>query len=296
MAHAGCRLLLAAVLVAMAAPLRAACPPPGQDSASLQALRATGFEVTDAGERETLAMALLDCLGDPDPALRDGIGYEALSRWMRADAFAPAMLRRLRDRLEAMLVEEDPAGFRRPFAALVLSEVARTDRIKPWMSPQERSAMVATATGWLRAVNDYRGFDPQEGWRHGVAHGADWLMQLALNPALDPAGADAMLAAIAEQVAPATGHAYVFGEPERLARPLLSLGARGLVSPATLDAWLAALVAGLQPARYTDPAWLAQRHDVLAFVRILHVETALSNDAAVSALHPAADKALRTLR
>jgi hypothetical protein len=49
-------------------------------------------------------------------------------------------------------------------------------------------------------VSDYRGFDDKEGWRHGVAHGSDWLMQLALNPALDRGQLDQMLAAIATQV------------------------------------------------------------------------------------------------
>jgi hypothetical protein len=287
--------LLATCLLLAAVPLRAACPPAGQDADSLRALRAGGFEMADAGRREALAMGLLDCLGDPDPALRDGIAYEALSNWMRAGVFDPAMLRRLRDGLEPMFAQPDPAGFRQPFAALVLSEVARTDRIHPWMSAAERSAMVAAASGWLRGVSDYRGFDPREGWRHGVAHGADWLMQLALNPALGQQDADAIMAAIAVQVAPAGGHAYVFGEPERLARPLLFLARGGLLTPATLEAWLSARVAGLQPARYTDPAWLAQRHDLLALLRVLYVETGQSSDDAVTRLRPAIDAALRTL-
>lgn len=286
--------LLAAMLLGVAAPLHAGCPPPGQDTDSLRALRAAGFEVATAGERDALAVALLDCLGDPDPALRDGVAYEALAKWMRADAFDPPMLRTLRDRLEAMLGRADPAGFRQPFAALVLSEVARTDRVQPWMSDGERSAMVATATGWLRAVDDYRGFAEDEGWRHGVAHGADWLMQLALNPAVGQDDTDAILEAIGSQVVPANGHAYVFGEPERLARPLLFLAARGLVSPDQLDAWLAARMAALEPPRFTDPSWLAGRHDLLAFLRVLFVETAGSDNPAISRLHPVVDRTLRS--
>lgn len=296
MVRARGRLLLVALLLAAIAPLHAACPPTGQDADSLQALRDAGFEIAEAGERETLAMALLDCLGHPDPTLRDGVAYEALARWMRAGAFDPAALRRLRGGLEAILAEDDPSGFGQPFAALVLSEVARTDRIDPWMAGDERRAMVASAAAWVRDVADYRGFDPREGWRHGVAHGADWLMQLALNPALDQAGADAILSAVAVQVAPENGHAYVFGEPERLARPLLSLGERGLLQPARLDAWLAAHVDKLQPARHADPAWLARRHNVLAFLRVLYVATAQAGDDAVAALHAPVGAALRALR
>lgn len=284
--------LLLPVLLLAALPGQAACPPEGHDRASLEALRAAGFQVAPP-QREALASGLLDCLGDPDPGLRDGIAYEALMSWMRAGAFDPPVLRRLRDRLQAMLGQEDPAGFRGPFAALVLAEVARTDRIRPWMSAQERSAMVAAAAAWLTGVDDYRGFVAGEGWRHGVAHGADWLMQLALNPAIEARDADAILAAVASQVIPAGGHAYVFGEPERLARPLLFLGQRGLLSPGHLEAWLSARQAALQPARPGDADWLAARHDLQAFLRVLYVETGATTDPALARLHPVVAKALR---
>ena len=45
----------------------AACPPPEQDRASLEALKASGFEVADDSRRQALALGLLPCLADPDP-------------------------------------------------------------------------------------------------------------------------------------------------------------------------------------------------------------------------------------
>ena len=223
------RLVLALCLASASAVAIAGCPPAGQSVDSLQRLKATTFEMPEAG-RAALAMALVDCLGDPEPALRDGIAYEALAHWMRAGAFDPDELRALRDRLLAQLDGDDPAGFRKPFAALVLSEVARTDRVEPWMTAGERAAMVAAAAGYVESVRDYRGYDDSEGWRHGVAHGADWLMQLALNPALDRTQLDHILAAVASQAVPDAAHAYVFGEPARLARPVGFVAARGLHS------------------------------------------------------------------
>ena len=102
--------------------------------------------------------------------------------------------------LEAGQADRD--GFRQPFAALVLAEVARTDRIESWLTPAQRVALVDSAARYVTSVRDYRGFDPKEGWRHGVAHGADLLLQLALNPAVDRAGLDRLLGAVAAQVAP----------------------------------------------------------------------------------------------
>ena len=88
----------------------AGCPPAGYDHASLDALKAAKFEVRDTASRNALAEGLLDCLGDPDPALRDGIAYEAFGTWMRAGAFDAEELRRLRDGLYARLEGDDRDG------------------------------------------------------------------------------------------------------------------------------------------------------------------------------------------
>src|SRR5690606_26861123 len=105
----------------------------------------------------------------------------------------------------------------------------------------ERAGMVARAAAYLAAVRDYRGFDDVEGWRHGVAHGADGVLQLVLNAQVDRAQVDALLAAVAAQVVPESAHAYVFGEPERLARPVVYAARRGMLDGDEWTRWFAAL-------------------------------------------------------
>ncbi|MGH8061591.1 MAG: DUF2785 domain-containing protein [Pseudoxanthomonas sp.] len=263
-----------------------ACPPEGIDAGSLSRLKEQKFAIDDTATRNSLALGLLGCLSSLDPALRDGTAYEALAQWMRSDQLDVATRRQLRDRLQVMSKEPDADGFRRPFAALVLSEVARTDRITPWMSPQERAAMVEAAVDYLVSVRDYRGYDDAQGWRHGVAHGSDWLVQLALNPALERAQLDPMLKAIASQAVPESAHAYVFGEPGRLARPVLYLAKRGWLSEAEWVAWFGELPARIgDPAKaYSDTAWLARRHDLMAFLGALYLEADQSDDPQIKAL------------
>ena len=290
--------LLGLVLLGPAClPAWAGCPPEGQARESLEALKALQWTVPDPAERQALALDLVDCLGDPDPAWRDGLAYEGLAHWMRAKAIDEKGLRALRDKLYAALKAEDPDGFRRPFAALVLSEVARTDRIDPWMKGRERRTMVDAAARYLESIEDYRGFDDREGWRHGVAHGGDWALQLALNPALERKQLDRLLAAIASQVVPKTPHAYTFGEPGRLARPVIAVAQRGLVSPAEFETWLKALTPKLgdAPRAYADSAWLARRHDLLAFLTALYLESDRSEDANVQALQAPIVAALKTV-
>jgi len=292
--------LFAASMVALAVlslPAIAACPPEGHDREALQSLKSRRFATGDAGGPGKLALQMVDCLGDPDPSLRDGIAYEGLAHWMRAGELDAGALRQVRDRLYAIVDGGEGDGFARPFAALVLSEVARTDRVSPWMAPGERAAMVDRAAAYVETVQDYRGFDNAQGWRHGVAHGADWLMQLALNPALERAQGDRILAAVAGQAVPESAHAYVFGEPQRLARPVIALARTNLYGAADWQAWFATLPARIGDAElaYADVDWLARRHDLGAFLMSVHVEADRSGDERVRALKPAVVVAMEAL-
>lgn len=274
-----------ALACGLARPANAVCPPAGWDGAALDRLRAAQFVLDDAGQREALATALLDCLADPRPHLRDEFAFEALAAWLRAGLLPVVQRRAMLGDLSQRLTAEDANGFGRPFAALALAELARADRLAPWLAPQERDALVRTATAYLRDVHDYRGFDASHGWRHGVAHGADLLMQLALNPALSRDQTDAIMQAVAAQVAPAGVHFYICGDGERLARPILFVAQRGLHEAADWSAWLAALA---QPA--PRPNWresletqegLARKHNTQAFLQVLYVMVRESGSEAV---------------
>jgi hypothetical protein len=276
------------------------CPPAGRDRAGLDALKASRFDGLGDAPRQALALGLAGCLGDPDPALRDGIAYEALATWLRAEgALAPATRQALLERLTAQLSADDAAGFEAPFAALVLSEVARTDRVSPWMTPAQRQALVDAAASYVEGIRDYRGFTDGEGWRHGVAHGADLLMQLALNPALDKPQLTRLMAASRSQVAPPGAPPYVHGESERLARPVMFALQRGLHDEAEWSAWIDALVdpapmAGWNEA-YASEAGLARRHNLRGFLLALYAGLDASGSEALQARVPAVVAGLRAL-
>ena len=139
----------------------AACPPGTSTKFALQVLKQVGWKVADEAPRQALAIALLDCLDSPDPELRDGIAIDAISTWARARALTPATLQTIRTTLVPRLAPgaADDAGFAQPFAALALAEVARADRVQPYLTDAERSELVRAATAYLASVRDYRGFD-----------------------------------------------------------------------------------------------------------------------------------------
>src|ERR1044071_3571967 len=232
--------LVVGIGLGMLASLSWACPPPGFSKQQLLDLKASKFKALDPARIEPLAQGLLPCLAFPDPVLRDEIAFEVLSGWMRSQQlstrFATAVLQRLQPQLAEGFA--DPSGFIKPFAALTLAEVARMDRNEKFLSDAQWSGLLVAATSYLTSVRDYRGFDQAEGWRHGVAHTADLLLQLALNPRASKADLDSMLAAIATQVAPPGTHFYIYGEPLRLARPTLFIAQRNLHTEQEWNTWL----------------------------------------------------------
>jgi hypothetical protein len=286
-------LFLAACATAPHAAQAQCLPAAGFSRSELDALKTAEWQLADDARRDALARALTGCLGDPDPTLRDGIAFEAYAHWLRAQQLSNETMLWLADDLERRLSAPEGAGFERPFAALVLSEVARADRIEAYMTPARRAQLVDAAIAYFSSVRDYRGFDARDGWRHGVAHGSDVLLQLALNPALGRPELTRLRDAIATQLAP-EGHAYTYGESERMMRPIIVIAQRGVFTPEEWQEWLVRETAVSADA-FTSQAGLSRRHNMMVFLSLLYTQANLSQNEADNALLPGAQAALRAL-
>ncbi|MGJ8561959.1 MAG: DUF2785 domain-containing protein [Alphaproteobacteria bacterium] len=281
-------------------PVISSCQPVGYDNAALLELREKDFAISDNEARQKLALELADCLSDSNPDIRDGVGYEGLATWMRAKALNAETLRSLKQTLLENIAEEnDLRGFGKPFAALVLSEIARVDRVSPFMSNYDRTAFVKAAEDYMVSIEDYRGYDDKSGWRHNVAHGADWLMQLSLNNQITRDDFVRIRDAVASQIRADNEHAYIHGESDRLARPILFLARRGAFTEAEWTHWLAEM-AKPDPletwnAAFKSEAGLAQRHNVKLFFNALYLNASLSQDDGTRQLLTGTKAALKQL-
>lgn len=291
--------IAALFLIAPLAGVSAACPPDGWSRERLETLKAAGFEIEDAASRDEFAEAVIACVASPDPFLRDGVAFEAVSHMLRADRLATEVKRRITRDLLTRIGRREPGGFEAPFAALLLAEIARADGLAQFLSSAQRDEIATAAIHYVVSLRDYRGYDEREGWRHGVAHGADLLMQLARNPHLtDRARLTRIRDAVEAQVAPA-GHFYIYGEPERLMQPVIMLARRGIFTQAEWSAWFARLAAPAPLASWDDAfrsqSGLARRHDLRAFFYAVWLNARLSADSADDILLPGAEAALRTI-
>lgn len=253
----------------------ASCPPAGVSKIDLLSLKSKAFVVPDGAtpDRDALALGLLDCLSDPDPELRDGVAYEGLAGWMRGNTLSDETLVGIYTRLMAMMGGKpaDPEGFAQPFAALVLSELVRSDKERGFLSQAQLDALVVAGSEYMASITDYRGFDPKQGWRHGVAHTADLLGALADHPKVDNAGLQRIVTAVGTQVIPGNSHFYIFGEPQRLARPLALAAQRGVMTMDEWRTWLSAyakLPGG--GSLYASIPGLSRRHNLQELLLVLY--------------------------
>jgi len=290
------------LVMGCAAAAHAQCPPPAWPLADLQRIKADQWKLADENQRQALALGLLPCLNQTDPVLRDSLAFEGLSALLRGKQLTAVTQRAIYQSQLAQLspAASDPHGFTKPFAALVLSEVARADRLVPFLSNDERAALVTAGAEYLTGVKDYRGFATGEGWRHAVAHAADLMLQLVLNPAIDAAQLQTMLLAVQSQIAPPGEHFYIYGEADRLARPVLYAARRGLLDAGFWTGYIGTLASPTPlktwDAAFASQAGLARLHNTKAFLRALDAGVRASGDAAVQgALGTALPLALKTL-
>ena len=217
------------------------CTPMMLESEALTSWKDNGFPVENETQADSAIRGLVSCLASTDPEIRDGIGYTGLAAVLRDGKTTEEARHEVMAALFALTKAPDPEGVAVPFAVLGLSEIARTDRIESWMTDQERDRLVNFATDYLENVDDYRGFTDGEGWRHGIAHGADLLLQLTLNNEVRPEQLQAIADAILIKAAPRE-HAYIHGETGRLVRPLLFIAQRGALTEDDWANWYGALV------------------------------------------------------
>ena len=122
------------------------------------------------------ALRLLADLESPDPVVRDIGAASQLTDLIDADAFTKEQLVALGHRLLELLAHDRIEA--RSFAALILSRVLRKSAYEEGWFECFRS--------WYSNEVDVTGFDPDRGWLHAVAHGADALAAFGYYAGVDP--------------------------------------------------------------------------------------------------------------
>ncbi len=281
------RVAAASVLVACVS-LSLAPAAPGHDRVFWSGIAKSRYQVPAGESADALVVELGEMLGSPDPELRDDFAYSIAAAWIYRD-------RRVSEKTLHELVKAWSANLRvglggtgsdtlflRAFSALDLSLLAALDDEHPFLSDAEYAGLLSAALDYLAGEKDLRAFDPRRGWMHATAHTADLLKFLGRNPRLRPADQGRILDAIAAKLS-AAGTTFAYGENERLAAAVQSLGRRKDFDAAAFARFLAALV---QPAEHlwdqgplVDPLRFTATQNAKDLLRSLYVRMALDKAA-----------------
>ncbi len=227
-----------------------------------------------------LTAELTTLLGSTDPVERDEIAYPILATWIGEGVYDD-LLAGLGDGMTTGLTQGlgesgTDSVFRRSFSALVLAECIERDNAESLLPPTKILDWGDRVAGWLVRERDVRGFVPDRGWAHAVAHGADAVSRLADSPHLGMTELTVLLDVIADRVLQETSAPLTSGEPDRLAMATMSVLRRRLVPLRIIEPWLARITtaATVSGATGRDPYVLTANPE--AFLRALHIQVAFA--------------------
>jgi hypothetical protein len=245
-----------------------------------QQVRSAEMKVPTDRPLADLTAELTTMLGSIDPVERDEIAYPILATWISEGVYDD-LLAGLGDGMAAGLTQGlgesgTDSVFRRSFSALVLAECIERDNTQSLVPRGKVMDWGDRITGWLVRERDVRGFVPDRGWAHAVAHGADAIGVLANSPHFGLTELTVLLDVVADRVLLETPAPLWSGEPDRLALATMTILRRRLVPLRIIEPWLARITAaaGATGAADVDPYLLSGNPQ--AFLRALHLQVALA--------------------
>ena len=249
-------------------------------------VRANGLKVPEDRPLSELTTELTAMLGDPNPAVRDGIAYPTLDTWIVQGVYDD-LLEGLGDGMAAGLtvgLGEDGTDtvFRRSFSVLVLAECIRRDNQQHLVPARAMVTWGDRIASWFIRERDLRGFVKHKGWAHSVAHGADAIGELAMSEAMGRLELTVLLDVIADRLLLPTQYHLVHGEPDRLALATMRVLRRDLVGIDVIEPWLARLGQGARAHGLSEEDPYLVAGNTQSFLRALHLQLALAPNPPVS--------------
>jgi hypothetical protein len=245
-------------------------------------VQAADFEVPADRPLDDLTAELTTMLGSTDPEVRDGTAFPALATWIERGVYDD-LLSGLGDGMVAGLsVGLGESGtdtvFRRSFSALIVGACIERDNEQHLLPVGKILDWGDRVAVWFLTELDTRGFVPDKGWAHAVAHGADALGALGESPHLGAAEHEAILDVLAERLLrQPVDQPLDAGEPDRMAAATMQILRRDTLGTDVLEPWVHRLGAAANP--FSGPV----DHDPYArtaapqdFLRALFLQLSLS--------------------
>lgn len=209
----------------------------------LQAIAENEYKVPQNENPFTLALSMMNYIGDTDGYFRDDLIYSVLANWMLSDIFNKDELYQILticlddNHLFFKIGNVDDSVFTRTFSVLLLPIIIYIHRKKNFLSFEDLNMIKEKLTGYLSAEEDVRGYVLEKGWAHGVAHTADALDELAKCNEIGEADLKVILQAIHQKIT-INNYVYINDEDERMVTAVVSILDRGILTESDIINWL----------------------------------------------------------
>ena len=210
-------------------------------------IRDNNYEIPEGHSVHELTEELFSYIGDLDPELRDAVAYETFANWLDKDKYTLEQIRpyipRLVINLQSGLGERDgDSVFLRSFSILFLAEIIHHDNQDPFLEKDDVQSILAKGLAYLKDEHDPRGYVPEKGWAHALAHTADLLYVLSSNRFLARSELEQILHAIVEKLTEPIDWVYPYGEDDRLVQAVLGAVQRKLLDEFFYKQWLKSFI------------------------------------------------------
>lgn len=240
------------------------------------------YAVPEGTDIEPIIESMLFHIGYPEHELRDELIYGTFSHWI---VHTPRLSEKLLRKILQKGLDEDhlffeigetagPSVHRRTFSMLLIPLILINHRNRNFLSREEVLDIFGKVSRYFSEEKDFRGYLPETGWAHSIAHGADALDDLALCDEIEYPELISILEIIRSKVCIAD-YAYIDNEDERLVTAVMSIISREIISVEEVCQWIKGLANMKNPAviNYKDNMRLNIKNFLRSFYfRVLDVK------------------------
>ena len=220
---------------------------------------------------------MLQHIGHPDAEIRDHLNYRLFIELLNNNHLTHSQMKEIifklegKDFLFASIGERNTDSiFIRSFSALWLSALLTIDGQQRFLKEDEAIQILTSCSLYLMKEKDIRGFVPEKGWAHSIAHGADLATAIIAHPAFQLRLAPNLLQGIKDSFW--KGAVYVDDEDERLVNIVAKLIQKDFPEEVLIE-WVEQVFDKLQlylmQEGYT-PQYFTARTNTLQFMKTLY--------------------------
>ncbi|WP_070119552.1 DUF2785 domain-containing protein [Bacillus marinisedimentorum] len=184
--------------------------------------------------KDVLVQAMMKHIGSTDSELRDRLIYSSFYYFIIEDnQLEHELLDELLDHCLSDLLFKGigengtDTVFTRAFTTLLIALILGRDNEDDFLSEQTVHTVKEKLIRYMNAEKDLRGFVPEKGWAHSIAHAADAFDELAKNPKLGRKSYPDLLKPLWNKIFVSTS-VYVHEEDERIITPIITMMENGL--------------------------------------------------------------------